>query len=71
MPDGWDYKTLSINVSNGHVHDDTIDEQLTELGNAGWELVSVTPLTVEGKTACLLHHFRRNEERTRKVGFQP
>lgn len=71
MPDGWNYKTLSVNVMNGHVHDTTLDEQLTELGNQGWELLAVTPLNIEGKTASLLHHLRRNEERTRKVGFQP
>ena len=71
MPDGWDYKTLTINVTGGRVHDEEIDEKLTELGNEGWELVAVTPLVMEGKTASLLHHFRRNEERTRKVGFQP
>jgi hypothetical protein len=71
MPDGWEYKTLSVNVTSGRVHDATLDEQLTELGREGWELVSVTPLVAEGKTTCLIHHLRRIEERARKAGFQP
>jgi len=71
MPDAWEYKTLSVNVTLGHVNDNNLDEQLMGLGSEGWELVAVTPLDIEGKTACLLHHFRRPEERTRKVGFAP
>ena len=71
MPDGWDYRTLEVNVTNGHVPEAILDEQLTELGREGWELLSVTPLVVDGMTVSLLHHFRRNEERTRKAGFQP
>ncbi len=72
MPDGWEYKTLSVNVIHGHVQESCdLDTQLCALGSDGWELVSVTPLEIEDKTACLIHHFRRPEERTRKVGFAP
>lgn len=71
MPEGWEYKTVSVNVSIGHIHDDSLDEKLTDLGREGWELVAVTPLSVEGKTSCLVHHFRRPEERQRRAGFAP
>ncbi|MCF6286440.1 MAG: hypothetical protein L3K26_14795, partial [Candidatus Hydrogenedentes bacterium] len=67
---GWDYMTQSENVVNGHLHDDTLDKKLTSLGNQGWELTHVTPLTLDGKTTCLVHHFRRLAERTRSAGFQ-
>lgn len=71
MPEGWEYKTVSVNVSSGHIHDGSLDEQLTDLGRDGWELVAVTPLSVEDKTSCLVHHFRRPEERQRRAGFAP
>jgi hypothetical protein len=71
MKDGWEYTTLSVNVSNGHVHDAAIDEKLNQLGNEGWELTHVTPLALESKTACVVHYFRRVAERPRSAGFQP
>lgn len=71
MAEGWEYKTVSVNVTQGHVHDSSLDEQLSALGSDGWELLAVTPLVSEGKTACLVHHFRRPEERTRRAGFAP
>lgn len=71
MPDGWEYKTLEFEVTNGHLPGGNLEAQLKELGNDGWELLSVTPLVVDGTTANLFHHFRRPAERTRKVGFQP
>lgn len=71
MSEGWEYKTLSVNVTHGHIHDGTLDEQLSAIGSEGWELVAVTPLEIEDKTACLIHHFRRPEERPRKAGFAP
>ena len=70
MNDGWDYTTLSVNVANGHVHDGELDEKLTVLGNQGWELTHVTPLAIESKTSCLIHHLRRVAERKRSAGFQ-
>lgn len=59
----WEYKSVSINVVGGHIHN-TEEEQkmLNELGAAGWELLSVTPITAEGKTSCLVHHFSRSNE---------
>ena len=71
MPQGWEYKTLTINVLNGHLHDSTVDEQLTEMGLDGWELTHVTPLTLEGKSSCVVHHLRRLADRKRPAGFQP
>mgnify|MGYP003646281187 CR=1 FL=1 len=71
MHAGWEYMTITANVSNGHVHDDALDGKLTALGNQGWELTHVTPLTHEGKTTCLMHHLRRIAERQRQAGFQP
>lgn len=45
MPDGWEYKTLSVNVIHGHVQESCdLDTQLSALGSEGWELVAVTPL---------------------------
>lgn len=71
MQHAWEYKTLAINVFNGHVHDDTMEEQLNAMGQDGWELSHVTPLELESKTTCIVHHFRRPAERQRAAGFQP
>jgi len=68
---GWEYMTITVNVHNGHVHDDSLDEKLNGLGAKGWELTHVTPLGMEAKTTCLVHHLRRVAERQRTVGFQP
>jgi hypothetical protein len=35
-------------------------DKIQELPSQGWELVSVTPITVwQGRTACLLYTFKR------------
>ena len=70
MQQGWEYMTLSINVINGHVHDESLDEKLNGLGKQGWELTHVTPLALESKTTCLVHHLRRLADRQRAAGFQ-
>lgn len=63
--------TFHVNVHNGHIHDEGLDERLTALGAQGWELTHVTPLTLEQRTACIVHHLRRLAERPRSAGFQP
>ena len=43
----WEYKIINYNLNNTYNNEEGMQNQLTSLGNIGWELVSAIPL-VEG-----------------------
>jgi len=67
----WEYKTQTITLDNGQLDRQELDNLLNALGNDGWELLTVTPVLLEGRTESLVHHFRRTSEPKRRAGFQP
>ena len=65
----WEYHTLRINTAGGHLDTERLDAELNELGQDGWELLSVTPVDSAGETMFFVYHFRRGGEPKRRMGF--
>jgi len=65
----WEYYTLLVGIINGQIKQREVVKQLNELGEDGWELISVTPILHQGQTNYLVHHFRRMPEAEQRMGF--
>jgi hypothetical protein len=67
----WEYSTLVVQIGSGEVsgaeaiwtvkreHGLTDWERVVELGQQGWELVSITPIEVNSDTEQLLYTYKR------------
>ena len=58
----WEYKTLEIGeVSfwSGKVKTEELTKQLNNLGQTGWELVSISPMGYAKVGACLVAVLKR------------
>jgi len=52
----WEYLTWDLNL---HVNNDPAARDLDTVGEAGWELVAVTPLDIEGENGLVRLFFKR------------
>lgn len=66
----WEYKTFPQELDGGYVNDMDLDNRLNQLGEEGWELFAVSPITVGNDTKYLIHHFRRMQEGRKAAGFR-
>ena len=66
---GYEYRNVEVAVDRGSIDSRESEERLADLGKEGWELVSVTPILLQGDTVCLIHHLRRISQPERRVGF--
>jgi len=59
----WEYKIIQFEGSIASSDSETTDKlyaQIEQLGNDGWELISVTPIQEElGETTMILWSFKR------------
>jgi hypothetical protein len=67
----WEYKTLSKEIDRGLINCIDLDKRLNELGEEGWELLSVTPVHYDSVTKSVVHHFRRAKGDKQPAGFRP
>ncbi len=59
----FEYKTLSVESTSmwtvKHYKPETVEPQINALGQDGWELVSASPIDVNGVTVNMLFVFKR------------
>ena len=66
---GYEYRAVETRIDSASIDSRELEETLDSLGKEGWELVSVTPILLQGNTTSLIHHLRRISQPGRRVGF--
>jgi hypothetical protein len=66
---GYEYRSVEVPIDHGAVDSRELEERLDGLGKEGWELVSVTPILLQGDTVRLIYHLRRMSQPERRAGF--